>query len=54
MRIRRTAISAAFVAGLATLPLSAAEAQYYPLPPARRFRCSGRSVWLVRCSVLPR
>jgi hypothetical protein len=30
MRIRRMAISAAFVAGLATLPLSAADAQYYP------------------------
>ena len=32
MRIRRIAISAAFAAGLATLPLSAAEAQYYPPP----------------------
>lgn len=30
MRIRRIANSAAFVAGLATLPLSAANAQYYP------------------------
>jgi hypothetical protein len=36
MRIRRIAISVAFAAGLATLPLSTAEAQYYspcsPLP----------------------
>jgi len=30
MRIRRIAISVAFAAGLATLPLSAAKAQYYP------------------------
>ena len=30
MRIHRIAISAAFAAGLATLPLSTAEAQYYP------------------------
>jgi hypothetical protein len=30
MRVRRIAISVAFAAGLATLPLSAAEAQYYP------------------------
>jgi hypothetical protein len=30
MLIRRIAISAAFAAGLATLPLSAANAQYYP------------------------
>jgi hypothetical protein len=30
MRIRRFMISAAFAAGLATLPLSTAEAQYYP------------------------
>ncbi|MFZ3234000.1 MAG: hypothetical protein WA184_01355 [Stellaceae bacterium] len=30
MRIRRAAISAAFAAGLATLPLSTATAQYYP------------------------
>jgi hypothetical protein len=30
MRIRRITISAAFAAGLATLPLSAANAQYYP------------------------
>src|SRR5271166_3875183 len=35
MRIRRIASSAAFAAGPATLPLSAAKAQYYPLysPP---------------------
>jgi len=35
MRIRRIAISVAFAAGPATLPLSAAKAQYYPLysPP---------------------
>jgi hypothetical protein len=33
MRIRRIAISAAFAAGLATLPLSTAEAQYYPPCP---------------------
>jgi hypothetical protein len=30
MLTRRIAISAAFAAGLATLPLSAANAQYYP------------------------
>jgi hypothetical protein len=30
MRIRRIAISVAFAAGLATLPVSAARAQYYP------------------------
>jgi hypothetical protein len=30
MQIRRIAVSAAFAAGLAALPLSAAEAQYYP------------------------
>jgi hypothetical protein len=30
MLIRRIAISVAFAAGLATLPLSAAKAQYYP------------------------
>jgi hypothetical protein len=30
MRIRRMTISVAFAAGLATLPLSAANAQYYP------------------------
>jgi hypothetical protein len=30
MRIRRMAISVAFAAGLATLPLPAAKAQYYP------------------------
>jgi hypothetical protein len=30
MRIRRMTISAAFAAGLAALPLSAAKAQYYP------------------------
>ncbi len=30
MRIRRIAISAAFAAGLAGLPLSTASAQYYP------------------------
>jgi hypothetical protein len=30
MRIRRIAISVAFAGGLATLPLSAAKAQYYP------------------------
>jgi hypothetical protein len=30
MRIRRITISAAFAAGLAVLPLSTAEAQYYP------------------------
>ena len=30
MRIRRIAISVAFAAGLATLPLSVANAQYYP------------------------
>jgi hypothetical protein len=36
MRIRRTMISAAFAAGLATLPLSTANAQYYP-PPCSPF-----------------
>jgi hypothetical protein len=30
MRIRRIAVSAAFAAGLAALPLASAEAQYYP------------------------
>jgi hypothetical protein len=30
MRIRRIAISVAFAAGLASLPLSGAKAQYYP------------------------
>jgi hypothetical protein len=30
MRIRRIAISVAFVAGLTTLPFSVANAQYYP------------------------
>jgi hypothetical protein len=30
MPIRRIAVSAAFAAGLAVLPLSAAKAQYYP------------------------
>jgi len=30
MRIRHIATSAAFVAGLAAVPVSAAEAQYYP------------------------
>ena len=35
MRVRRTMILAVFVAGLGALPLSTAEAQYYP--PARRF-----------------
>ena len=30
MRIRRTAISAVFAAGLAAVPLSTAKAQYYP------------------------
>jgi hypothetical protein len=30
MRIRRIAMSAAFAAGLAALPISAAKAQYYP------------------------
>jgi hypothetical protein len=30
MRIRRITISVAFAAGLAALPLSTAEAQYYP------------------------
>jgi hypothetical protein len=34
--IQRTAISALFVAGLATLPLSAAKAQYY-YPPCSPF-----------------
>jgi hypothetical protein len=33
MRIRRIAISVAFAGGLATLPLSAAKAQYYPPYP---------------------
>ena len=33
MRVRRIAISAAFAAGLATLPLSTANAQYYPPCP---------------------
>jgi hypothetical protein len=37
MRIRRIAISAAFAAGLAALPLSAANAQYYPPPPCPAF-----------------
>ena len=38
MPIRRIAISAAFAAGLATLPLSTAEAQYYPpCPPFTLF-----------------
>ena len=32
MRIRRIAISAAFAAGLATLSISTAKAQYYPTP----------------------
>ena len=36
MRIRRTIISAAFAAGLAALPLSTAEAQYY-YPPCSPF-----------------
>jgi hypothetical protein len=36
MRIRRIRISAAFAAGLAALPLSAAKAQYYP-PPCSPF-----------------
>ena len=43
MRIPRIAISVAFAAGLATLPLSAAKAQYYP--PTRRLHCPGRSAW---------
>ena len=30
MRIRRIAVSAAFAAGLAALPLATAKAQYYP------------------------
>ena len=30
MRIRRIAVSAAFAAGLAALPLASAKAQYYP------------------------
>ena len=37
MRIRPIAISVAFAAGLATLPLSTAEAQYYPYPPCPAF-----------------
>jgi hypothetical protein len=36
MRIRRIISSVAFAAGLAALPLSAAEAQYYP-PPCSPF-----------------
>jgi len=36
MRIRRTTISAAFATGLAALPLSTAEAQYY-YPPCSPF-----------------
>lgn len=32
MRLRRIAISAAFAAGLAALPLATATAQYYPPP----------------------
>jgi len=32
MPVKRTAISAVFVAGLAALPLSGVSAQYYPAP----------------------
>ena len=32
MRIRRIAVSAAFAAGLAAVPLATAKAQYYPSP----------------------
>ena len=39
MRIRRIAISAAFAAGLATLSISTAKAQYYP-PPCSPFPLS--------------
>ena len=34
MHLRRIAIAAAFVAGLAALPLAPAKAQYYPFPYA--------------------
>ena len=37
MRLSRVMISVAFVAGLAALPLSTAEAQYYPPPPCSPF-----------------
>ncbi len=37
MRTRRIMSSVAFAAGLAALPLSAAEAQYYPPPPCSPF-----------------
>ena len=48
MRIRRIAISAAFTAGLATLSISTAKAQYYP-PPCSPFPLSWPFCVVGRC-----
>ena len=53
MHLRRMTASVAFAAGLAALPLTTANAQYYRLR-ARRFRCSGHSVWRALSSASPR